>query len=357
MKRKQEIFRGCLVGGAIGDALGYPVEFMKLAEINDRYGEKGITELALSKDTKKALISDDTQMTLFTADGMIWAYLRCSERGIGSYAGSGTYQSYLRWLYTQTGNITEKFWIDKQPHEKEQYIIKYDKSILEYKELFSRRSPGNSCLTALASGKMGSMTEPVNNSKGCGGVMRIAPVGLFLHNEPEIAFRIGCEIAALTHGHPTGYLSAGALAAIIAELVNGKTIIDSISTTIRILKTYEAHEETLQAINNACELAFSNEEVPCAIKSLGEGWVAEEALAIALYSALKTPDIREGLILAVNHDGDSDSTGSICGNIMGAAYGINAIPENWIRNIELKELIIDLSDKLFDLSEHAFNRR
>lgn len=208
MKIKQEFFSGCLFGGAIGDALGYTVEFMRLPEITDRFGESGITDLVLSKDADMALISDDTQMTLFTADGMIWAYLRCSERGIGSYAVSGTYQSYLRWLYTQTGNIKDKGWLEKQSHEKENDIIKYDKSILEYNDLFAERAPGNSCLTALASGKMGSIEEPVNNSKGCGGVMRVAPVGLFLHKEPEYAFRIGAEIAAITHGHPTGYLSA-----------------------------------------------------------------------------------------------------------------------------------------------------
>ncbi|MGV8906217.1 MAG: ADP-ribosylglycohydrolase family protein [Acetobacterium sp.] len=357
MKTKQKYFSGCLFGGAIGDALGYTVEFMRLPDITDRFGESGITDLVLSKESNIALISDDTQMTLFTADGMVWAYLDCGEESSGACAVSRTYQSYLRWLYTQTGNIKDKHWLEKQPHEKENNLIKYDKSILEYCALFAQRAPGNSCLTALASGKMGNIADPVNNSKGCGGVMRVAPVGLFFHNDPVYAFRIGAEIAAITHGHPTGYLSAGTFATIIAELINGKTIVQSVKTALRILKTYQSNEETLAALEHAIELASGDENASEAIKNLGEGWVGEEALAIALYCALKKSDVKEALVLSVNHDGDSDSTGAICGNILGAVYGINALPEAWIANIELKELLTDMSHKLFELSEYAFSRK
>lgn len=118
----------------------------------------------------------------------------------------------------------------KQLHEE-------NSSLLDYRELFSNRAPGNTCLSALGSGRMGSIEQPINQSKGCGGVMRVAPVGLFLHKEPEYAFKIGSDIAAITHGHPTGYLSAGAFATIIAELVNGKTILDSTMTALSILKS------------------------------------------------------------------------------------------------------------------------
>lgn len=84
---------------------------------------------------------------------MMWAYHRCSYRGIGSYAGSGVYQSYLRWYYTQTRRMpteNDNIWLKHQPHEE-------GKGILEYNELFSRRAPGNSCLSALASDEMGTI--------------------------------------------------------------------------------------------------------------------------------------------------------------------------------------------------------
>jgi len=154
-------FRACLLGGAIGDALGYLIEFMSLNKIKSKYGKSGITDLVTDKTSNKALISDDTQMTLFTADGMVWAYRRCSERGIGSYAGSGTYQSYLRWLYTQTGKIKQNHWLEKNPYESESEDFAF---ILDIKELYARRSPGNSCLSALERGGMGSIENPINNS-------------------------------------------------------------------------------------------------------------------------------------------------------------------------------------------------
>jgi ADP-ribosylglycohydrolase len=341
---KKDLFIASLLGGAIGDALGYPVEFMKLNEIQAKYGERGITEVEIDEYTDKVLISDDTQMTLFTADGMIWAYDRMSERGIGSYAGSGIYQSYLRWLYTQRRDLPDEHYdwlLDLQPHED-------SGSILNNKDLFSLRAPGNTCLSALESNKMGTIEEPINNSKGCGGVMRVAPVGLFLHKNPETAFRVAAEVAAITHGHPSGYLAAGALAVIIAELVNGKSIFESAERALVLLKSYPHHEETYEAIEAAIELSRSDEDPVGAISQLGEGWIAEESLAIALYCALKESDFRKALIMSVNHDGDSDSTGSICGNIMGACYGFKAVPEDWAAQIELKELIIDTASRLYD---------
>ncbi len=350
-------FSGCLFGGAIGDALGYTVEFMHLPEIKNIFGESGITSLVVNTITNKAQISDDTQMALFTADGLIWAYLRCSESGIGSYAESGVYQSYLRWLYTQTGYIKDNAWLEKQPHELQNLIVKYDKSILDYNELLTPRAPGNTCLSSLKSGLMGTIEYPINNSKGCGGVMRAAPVGLFLHHDPVYAFRVGAETAAITHGHPSGYLSAGALSAIIAALINGKTILESAKSAMRILETYESHGETLLAMENALELAAGNETVFHAIQTLGQGWVGEEALAIALFCALRKTDVKEAFIAAVNHDGDSDSTGAICGNILGAAYGLHSLPKEWVEHIELGQLLTDMSNKLFALSEVAFNKQ
>lgn len=337
-------FKACLLGGAIGDALGYPIEFMSLNEIKSKYGSTGLKDLITDKTSNKALISDDTQLTLFTADGMAWAYRRCSERGIGSYAASGTYQSYQRWLYTQTEKVEDNYCLEKNPYEIED---KDSTFILDVKELYNRRAPGITCLSALKNGVMGSMENPLNNSKGCGGIMRVAPVGLFLHKEPEYAFQVGCEIAAITHGHPTGYLSAGAFSMIIAEILNNNSLEKSISSTIDVLKKHDKYEETLTVINKAVELSMSNISSEKAILDLGEGWIAEEALAIAIYCALKESDFKKALFMSVNHDGDSDSTGSICGNLMGARLSMDSIPEEWLNKLELKDFIECMVDKLY----------
>ena len=165
MKRDKEFFRGCLIVGAIGDALGWPVEFLNQSEITNRYGPNGITDLEISP-SGKAEITDDTQMTLFTAEGIIRAQARGIEYGI-CHPPSVVFYAYQRWLLTQGYSRVKE------------YEGSYDGWLLGIKELHARRAPGNSCLSALLHRKQGTTEEPINNSKGCGGIMRVAPAGLF----------------------------------------------------------------------------------------------------------------------------------------------------------------------------------
>ncbi len=331
MKRKQEFFRGCLLGGAIGDALGYPVEFLQFEDILSRYGKDGIVDLECTKN-ESAEITDDTQMTLFTAEGILRAETRINEKEICD-PPSVVYFAYLRWLNTQGyPKIKEFDWI-------------YDGWLFGVKELHNRRAPGNSCLSALSSGKLGTIDEPINNSKGCGGVMRVAPVGLFYTKED--AFQTAAEFAALTHGHPSGYLSAGALAFIIASIINGENIEAAALNSLEELLKHKGHEECTKLLQKAIDLSNSDLEPLDAITKLGEGWVGEEALAISVYCALKyKDDFKMALITAVNHNGDSDSTGAITGNILGAYLGIKSIPQNWIEKVELRDEIMQVSDDL-----------
>ena len=97
--RNQDRFRGCLIGGAAGDALGYAVEFMRERDIFRTFGEKGITEYELSKG--KALFSDDTQMTLFTATGLLLGTTRGMTRGVGGPSPFYIGLCYQDWLQTQ----------------------------------------------------------------------------------------------------------------------------------------------------------------------------------------------------------------------------------------------------------------
>ncbi len=338
-RKSIENFTGCLMGGAVGDALGAPVEFMSLPEIVSKFGPDGISDYAEAYGRKGA-ITDDTQMTLFTTEGLILSKAR-SDTFSSENIPTFVYHSYLRWLSTQS------------EVEQNQLLEQYGScSILDgvltgYPELHSRRAPGNSCISALMSNKMGFIEEPVNNSKGCGGVMRIAPVGLFL--EPDQAFDIACRVAAITHGHPTGYLAAGCLAQTISYIVSGEDLTDAIEKTVGILKTREYHGECLEAIKSSLD-ASKNAPVSFeTVEKLGQGWIAEEALAIGLYCALAADnDFGKGLSLAVNHSGDSDSTGSIAGNILGARLGIKSIPGRYLEELELRNLIQETAEDLFE---------
>ena len=329
MKIDNKALSACLLGGAIGDALGAPVEFMDLRSIRQKYGRSGLQTYSpcyggLGK------ITDDTQMALFTLEGMIRARLRWLERGIASIPDV-LYHAYLRWLCTQD-NV-------RNP-DRPDYV--YSGWLLDQKVLHHRRAPGNSCLSALRNdGIMGSMDNRVNNSKGCGTIMRIAPVGLMM-DEP---FQTACEIAALTHGHPTGYLSAGFLAELIYRLRIGDDLNHAIQTTIAILEGYDDNQETLWAVYKASSLADDYDDVsPEMVEQLGAGWIAEEALAISLFCALKAKDFRDGVLMAVNHSGDSDSTGAITGNILGLIHGVDGIPTEWIDDLEVRDIINEMAE-------------
>lgn len=330
-RRDQQHFRGCLIGGAIGDALGWPVEFLSRAQIREKYGPAGITDL-VPGSTDQAEITDDTQMTLFTAEGLLRAENRIRDLGFCDLP-SVVRGAYLRWLHTQG---YPKMW---------ENVVPYDGWLIGVKGLHARRAPGNSCLSALLSSETGTVDHPINNSKGSGGVMRVAPVGLFCIKAK--AFAIGCQCAALTHGHPSGYLSAGVLAHIIAGIIEGQDLETAISDAMQPLKECQGQEECQQAVLAAMELARSNKEPSQAISLLGEGWVAEEALAISIYCALRHRDnFRQALIAAVNHDGDSDTTGAITGSILGAYLGIEAIPAPWVARVEMAEVVIQIADDL-----------
>jgi ADP-ribosylglycohydrolase len=223
-------YSGCLLGGAIGDALGAPVEFMRRAEIITRFGPKGITQYAPAYGGL-GTITDDTQMTLFTAEGLLRAVARqaCSDY---TPLMEMVAESYLRWLFTQ----------GIQPSVR----IPTDSWLTRQKSLHDRRAPGNTCLAALREMQMPPMPSK-NNSKGCGGVMRMAPVGLIgrsLKWDARRVFDSGCLIALLTHGHPSGVFPAGVLATLILALIDGASLQEGLITAKALLCEKENYEET-----------------------------------------------------------------------------------------------------------------
>jgi ADP-ribosylglycohydrolase len=279
------------------------VEFDSLDEIRRRYGPDGLTDFP----AEAGPITDDTQMTLFTAEGLIRTRRRYQARHF-DYALDELWACYLRWLATQQGSPDGD-------------------GLVAEPVLQHRRGPGNTCLSALTGNAPGFVELPVNNSKGCGGVMRVAPVGLVA----PWPCGLGIASAALTHGHPSGYLSAGAGAEIVARLRAGEGLRPAVDAAVEAVTSWPGHEETTAALGRALALA-DREPVPTpeAVATLGEGWVGEEALAIAVYCALTGDGFQAAVLAAANHSGDSDSTAAITGNLLGAAGGRAVVPEAWI---------------------------
>ena len=333
--------KGSLIGGAVGDALGYAVEFLSAGIIFKIYGEHGITEYELEDGV--ALISDDTQMTLFTAEGLLNAQKNYTRPTSGDYIKE-IYKSYKDWLTTQ-----------KQEYDIQSYSD--SSALISDERLYSNRAPGNTCLSALSSGYCGTLDWKINNSKGCGGVMRIAPIPLLLAREGGIPLAdvdmLAARAAAITHGNVLGYIPAAFVSHVIGEILLGKeiyTAVESARTVTRELfsDSSEAVEYFDNLIAKAVEYSTETDvDELDAIRPLGEGWVAEETAAIAVYCALRySNDFERAIIASVNHSGDSDSTGAVTGNILGAYLGYSAIPEKFLHNLELSDILTDFSTKL-----------
>lgn len=333
---RRDRYEGCLLAGAVGDALGAPVEFSSLAEIRARHeitsrddvGPPGLRRFAAAYGRRGA-ITDDTQMTLFTAEGLLRAHNRQLATGFGA-PGPLLHRAYLRWLDTQR--------MSAPPPRPDGWLASLP-------ALYARRAPGNTCLSALRAGVMGSPERPINNSKGCGGVMRAAPAGLALAWD---AFDLGCELAAITHTHPLGYLSAGVLAEVIRRIVDGETLARAVDRAVRRLRGLPQGDELREIVETAMYRAELGDPSPEELSTLGEGWVAEEALAMGLYCAAAVEDLEDGVALAVLHSGDSDSTGAIAGNLLGAMYGASAIPQVLLDELELCDAIRQVAGDLYE---------
>lgn len=363
-ERVKDCIRGSLMAGAAGDALGYTVEFMSRKSILKRYGSKGITRFELDENGK-ALVSDDTQMTLFTANGMLMGITRGYMRGIGGAPEKYVGGAYIDWYYTQTGKKRE--------------ILSHDWHytwLRNLPELAHRRAPGNTCLSACES--MLNRQEVENNSKGCGGIMRVAPMALLSagylvrgkRSYPIAEMdKAGAETARVTHKHPLGFLPAAMLTHLLYQLVPmsveavkedfGQLALETIEALDNIYEDEFTEDKRYLAnlTRMAVTLAANDKDDAENIRQLGEGWTGEEAWVIALYCALRHIDsVEDAIIAAVNHDGDSDSTGSICGNIMGAIYGYEAIKSQRLfcpqgqeleQTLELSNIILAIADDLY----------
>ncbi|MBP5491729.1 MAG: ADP-ribosylglycohydrolase family protein [Clostridiales bacterium] len=331
--------RGCLIGGAIGDALGYPVEFTSYDQILSQFGDSGITSYKLDSSSQVALISDDTQMSLFTANGLLYWSARSRVKGISSKPRHYVYLAYLDWLETQRGiEHGERIcWICSE------------------RELWNCRAPGATCLDALSSGDQGSTEHRINHSKGCGGVMRVAPVGVFFRNgDDDEADMEGAQIAALTHSHSLGFMPAAFMTHVIKHLnAKGNTMTlseiveDAKNAVIRLFPERKHLGAFVDLIEKAILLSKNDRPDEENISSIGAGWCGDEAMAIAVYCSLKYQNsFSDAIIAAVNHSGDSDSTGSLVGSIVGSLVGYDAIEERWKQDLELRDTILEMADDL-----------
>ncbi len=313
--------KGCLLGLAVGDALGAPVEHLSWEKIKEKYGESGIADYDVWNGFKPGFYTDDTQLSLATAKGCIHAHFSLM-RGGEAHSKEFVYKSYMVWLES----------LQDPCHV---------------------RHPGYTCMHVLQSGEKGSIRNPINDSTEASGILRTAPVGLAF--PPGMAFREAADYAALTHGHPSAYYAAAFLAEIIAHIIEGKSLQDAVELSIELLVAFENHEDLLRYLEIALELFLDQKSVEEAISQMGDGVSAAEVLAFGVFCALKHVfEFSEGVKASVNYSGISTSSGLVTGAILGTLLGHEGISDHWVSGLENSQEIIEIAEdmhKIFKLGE------
>ena len=329
---------GCLLGGAVGDALGAAVQGDSLVNIQHRFGPAGLRDYAPAYGGL-GRITDHTQMTLFTAEGLVRSMVASVVQGeCNVLAGVG--RALLRWYHTQT-----------------EYAVLTREAdlagwLFAHRALHSRRSNAPTCLEVLRN--LRELDTPAeNHSKDCCALTRSAPVGLIAHSailsrDAEDSFDLAVSLARLTHGHPDGVLPAGVHALLVLQLLGGHSLREALAIAQPVLTRQFRHQPTAKALALALSLADSASPPAECIARLGAGWVAEEALGLAVYCALVAENFEHGVLLAVNHDGNSSATASLTGNLLGARLGVDAIPSRWLAPLELRDVIAEIAGDVYD---------
>jgi ADP-ribosylglycohydrolase len=296
-------FLPILFGLALGDAIGWPVEFQKLKQIRTQYGPKGITA-----PPNPALFTDDTQMTLAVAEALI-------------EAGDQDTESLLK--------VVSRKFIEWSHHPDT-----------------SSRAPGNTCLRAVRNLEQGLTWQQagIKESKGCGSAMRAAPIGYFYQNDPARLREVAHAIGFATHQHPAADAAAIAAAYLIKLALDGVHPKEYSQQVMKFCSGIsEEFDYAILRVNHTLGWA----DTDAAIRHIGEGWVGEEAVALALFCCLKYPDDYAAAVrLGANIDGDSDSVACIAGGILGARLGLNAIPKDWIERLERRLELEQLANRL-----------
>lgn len=341
-----ERFLGSFLGGATGDALGLIVKFDDWYTIRKRYGPYGLRTIIKSADHgRQGIVSDGTQMALFTSDGVLWAFhdhLPISE---------GVYRSYLRWYYTQAEEWPREgldLLGQQQSHEVDCH---YD--IMKEENLFSCRTKGVTRRRALARFDCLQRQCADNESKGNSALFSGGPIGLAYSGSPDEAYSWSLQCSRMTHGNIDGPIACGTFGAIVALLSEGCGVVETVPLVMRILNKDPKASEVRRALIRAVDEAATDRDTRRSMKRIGMGWTAEETLALAVYCLLKTESCKDAVIMACNQDGDSSACGLVCGTMAGALYGSAGIPKSWLNKLECRELMERLAQGLYEVSSES----
>lgn len=339
MEQRESAVLGCLLGMAVGDAMGYPVDKLSFPEICENYGPNGLLGYDLVNGS--ADITSYTQLAAFVCNGLMLGVLRGNMDNLQKFIHLGLRE----WLKSQ-----------QVPKAGEKTFC----WLSHVNQMRRRLCMDTRLLDALSRENLGTVEKPVFRSDTPSSLTGAVAVGLLFDSEKmrlQQVGLLGAQTVATTHGEPESFLSGAVLAYLIAGILHApeESLVQTVVKAVKAVQTQFSNsfcqtEAVADKIAKAIEYTKDPELTPLAAMSLLGCTTASECLAGAVYVALIHPaNFDEGLIAGVNHSGRSSAVGAVAGAILGAKLGAEALPEFYLESLEsapvLQELAGDIAQQ------------
>ncbi|MCC6904903.1 MAG: ADP-ribosylglycohydrolase family protein [Anaerolineae bacterium] len=298
---EQERARALIYGLALGDALGWPIEFLKMEKIAIIYGAAGIQE-----PPDPAMFTEDTQTTLAVAE----ALLEVADADLDVFMAALA-RRLVAWSNSPDNT----------------------------------RAPGHTLIEAVRTLEAGvPWRESGSSARGNGSAIRVAPIGYLYQNDPVRLRDVAYASSIATHAHPESIASAVAAAYLVKLALDGVPPEQYVNHVIDFIG--DLSDEFVDAMLRVGHVLQWTDEI-AAVAHIGAGWVGSEAVAMAVYCAIRhQSDYVAAVRRAVNIAGDSDSVGCITGSLVAARLGLDAIPPAWVARLERRQDLTTLADRL-----------
>ncbi|MBO5316925.1 MAG: ADP-ribosylglycohydrolase family protein [Oscillospiraceae bacterium] len=340
MDKRSGAGRGCLLGLAVGDAMGYPVDKKSWPEICEMYGPNGLLGYDLANGS--ADVTSYTQIAAFVCNGLLLGATRQDPERYSQYLALAL-REWAKSQQFRTNAERTRCWVAQVP------------------ELRRRLCMDTRILDALSRPNLGTPEAPVFRSHTPAVLTGAVAVGMFADRlSREQLLRLGAEVVAFTHGYPESFLCGSFLSCTVATVVQDpqlplSRVFAGVTDEVCTFFAEKYPEETAllrQKVEKAMNLTRDPELSPLAAMTVLECVDAMDCLAGAVYACCIHPaNFDEAMIVSVNHSGRSCATAGLTGAILGARLGQEALPEFYLESLEAAPVLEELAQDTVDVRQ------
>lgn len=343
----QAAVQGCLLGMAVGDAMGAGVDNKSLQDIHETYGPDGLLGYDLANGF--AEVSSYTQVAAFAMNGLLVAMSRGQLRmPFAPHVAMGL-REWARSQYFPRETERRSCWLCREPHMRR------------------RRAMDSRTLDALTRDVTGTPEKPANSADGPGTLPAAAVAGLLFapeRMEADEVGTLGAQIVALTHGDPGAFLSGAALAYMIAGIVQDpkgdlKEHFNNAADVVGAqFSAYPQAAALRKKLREMVVFGCKGDREPTEVMEELGCMTAARVLCGAVYASLASgEDFDRAMILAINHSGKSAAVGAVTGAILGARLGLEALPGFYLESLDAGTVLLELAADFASSTPGKLTRR